>query len=175
VCGLLYSIFALRREFTKQWKLRRGVKTSSEALLYCNYQKRYRNSTEVEPPVSLQSEFLKQYSTVRTGSRNFWLKLIIRIFCDSSWRKQHIIIIIIIIIIIRSRVSVVGIATGYELHDRGLGVRIPVGLRISLLHVVQTGCGVHPTSYLMDTGGSLPESKAAGARIWPLPFNYCRG
>jgi hypothetical protein len=29
-----------------------------------------------------------------------------------------------------SRDSVVGIATGYGLHDRGLGVRVPVGSRI---------------------------------------------
>jgi hypothetical protein len=33
----------------------------------------------------------------------------------------------------------------------------------SLLHVVQTGSGVHPTSYLMGTGGSFPGDKAAGA------------
>jgi hypothetical protein len=34
-------------------------------------------------------------------------------------------------IIIRSRVSVVGIATGYGLDDRGVGVRVPVESRIS--------------------------------------------
>jgi hypothetical protein len=33
----------------------------------------------------------------------------------------------------------------------------------SLLHVVQTGSGVHPTSYIMGTGGSFPGGKAAGA------------
>jgi hypothetical protein len=44
--------------------------------------------------------------------------------------------------------SVVGMATGYGLDDRG---------------VVQTGSGVHPTSYPMGTGGSFPGSKAAGA------------
>jgi hypothetical protein len=38
--------------------------------------------------------------------------------------------IIIIIIIIISRDSVVGIATGYGLDDRGVGVRVPVGSRI---------------------------------------------
>jgi hypothetical protein len=31
-----------------------------------------------------------------------------------------------------------------------LQVRLPVG---SILHVVQTGSGVHPTSYPMGTGG----------------------
>jgi hypothetical protein len=38
------------------------------------------------------------------------------------------------------------------------GVRVPVGLKFSLLHIVQTGSGVHLTSYKMGTGG-----KAAGA------------
>jgi hypothetical protein len=57
-----------------------------------------------------------------------------------------------------SRDSAVGIATCYGLDDRGVGVRVPVGAKIfSLLQVVQTGSGVHPTSYPMGTGG-----KAAG-------------
>jgi hypothetical protein len=33
----------------------------------------------------------------------------------------------------------------------------------SLLYVVQTGSGVHLTSYPMGTGGSFPGGKAAGA------------
>jgi hypothetical protein len=33
----------------------------------------------------------------------------------------------------------------------------------SFLHVVQTGFGVHPASYLMDTGGSFPRGNAARA------------
>jgi hypothetical protein len=32
----------------------------------------------------------------------------------------------------------------------------------SLLHVVQTGSGVHPTSYPMSTGGSFPGVKLPG-------------
>jgi hypothetical protein len=32
----------------------------------------------------------------------------------------------------------------------------------SLLHVVDTGSGVHPTSYPIDTGGSFPGDKAPG-------------
>jgi hypothetical protein len=51
-----------------------------------------------------------------------------------------------------SRGSSVGIATGYGLDDRGVGVRVPVGSEFSLLHVVQTGSGVHPASYPMGTG-----------------------
>jgi hypothetical protein len=62
----------------------------------------------------------------------------------------------------RSRDSSVGIATGYGLEDGGVGVRDPVGQAFSLLHVVQTGSGVHPTSYPMCTEGSFPGSKTAG-------------
>jgi hypothetical protein len=58
-----------------------------------------------------------------------------------------------------SRHSAVGIATGYGLDDRGVGVRV---------HVVQTGSGVHPTSYPMCTGGSFPGGKAAEAWSRPL-------
>jgi hypothetical protein len=54
---------------------------------------------------------------------------------------------------VKSRDSSVGIATGYVLDDRGVGVRVPVGQEFSLLHLVQTGSGVHPTSYLMGTRG----------------------
>jgi hypothetical protein len=34
--------------------------------------------------------------------------------------------------------------------------------KISLLHVVQRGSGVHPTSYTMGTGGSFPGVKRPG-------------
>jgi hypothetical protein len=57
----------------------------------------------------------------------------------------------------------VGIATGYGLDDQGVRVRVPVGEKFLLLHVVQTDSGVHPTSYPMTTGGSFPGGKAAGA------------
>jgi hypothetical protein len=62
-----------------------------------------------------------------------------------------------------SRDSVVGIATGYGLDGRGVGVRVPVRSRIFLLHVVQTDSEIHPTSYLLGTGGAFPGAKAAGA------------
>jgi hypothetical protein len=80
-----------------------------------------------------------------------------------------------IITFMRSRDSVVGIATGYGLDDQGVGVRVPVGQEFSILHVVQTGFGVHPTSYPMGTGGSFPGGKAAGAWSWPLTSSYFRG
>jgi hypothetical protein len=57
----------------------------------------------------------------------------------------------------------VGIATAYGLDDRGVGVRVPVGVKnFSLVYIVQTGSGAHPTSYPMGTGGSFPGGKAAG-------------
>jgi hypothetical protein len=53
--------------------------------------------------------------------------------------------ILLHITIIMSRDIVVGLATGYGLEDRGVGVPVPVESRNFLLHVVQTGSGVHPT------------------------------
>jgi hypothetical protein len=37
------------------------------------------------------------------------------------------------------------------------------GQQFSLIHVVQTGSGAHPTSYPMGTVGSFPGGKAAEA------------
>jgi hypothetical protein len=45
----------------------------------------------------------------------------------------------------------------------GAGVLFPAGAREFSLHTVQTGCGVHPTSYTMRTGISFPGDKVAGA------------
>jgi hypothetical protein len=55
-----------------------------------------------------------------------------------------------------SRHSAVGIATIYGLDDGQ-------GQEFSLLHAVQTGYGVHPTSYPMGTAGYFPGVKEAGA------------
>jgi hypothetical protein len=54
----------------------------------------------------------------------------------------------------RSRDSSVGIATSYGLDDREVRVRV---------QTVQTGSGVHPTSYPMGSGGYFPGGKDAGA------------
>jgi hypothetical protein len=51
-----------------------------------------------------------------------------------------------------SRDGAVGIATGYGLDDRGVGVRVPIGSRIFSKRSVQTGSGAHPASYPMGTG-----------------------
>jgi hypothetical protein len=62
-----------------------------------------------------------------------------------------------------SRDSSVGIVTGYGLDDqRGREFESREGKRFSLLHIVQTGSGVHPTSYKMGTGGSFPGIKRQG-------------
>jgi hypothetical protein len=61
-----------------------------------------------------------------------------------------------------SRGSAVGIATVYELDDRGVGVRVPVGSEFSLLHIVQNCFGAHSASYPVGTRGSFPGSKATG-------------
>jgi hypothetical protein len=37
------------------------------------------------------------------------------------------------------------------------------GQKLSLLHVVLNGCGVHRSSYPMDTGGPFSGVKVAGA------------
>jgi hypothetical protein len=62
-----------------------------------------------------------------------------------------------------SRGGAVGTVTAYGLNDRGVGVRVPVGSKFSLLHIIQTGSGVHPASYSMGTGVSFPGGKAPGA------------
>jgi hypothetical protein len=67
--------------------------------------------------------------------------------------------------------SLVGIATGYGLEDRGVVVRVPVGPKIFFLHVVQTGSGVHPTFYPRGTRELFSRGKAAGAWSWPLTSN----
>jgi hypothetical protein len=58
-----------------------------------------------------------------------------------------------------SRDSSVGIAMGYGLDGRGSAK----ARDFSLLPSVQTGCGAHPASYPMCTGGFFPGGKAAAA------------
>jgi hypothetical protein len=49
-----------------------------------------------------------------------------------------------------------GVATDLESKDSGTNTISSVHGNEPLLHVVQTGSGVHPTSYPMGTGGSFP-------------------
>jgi hypothetical protein len=70
----------------------------------------------------------------------------------------------ILLIPIRSRDSVVGVATGYGMDDRGVGIRVWIESRIFfLVHVVQTGFEAQPTSYTMGTGGSFSGVKQGNA------------
>jgi hypothetical protein len=59
--------------------------------------------------------------------------------------------------------SVVGIATGYALDDRASKFESRYCKKCSLLHIVQTGSGVHPVSYPMFTGVSVSGVKATRA------------
>jgi hypothetical protein len=61
------------------------------------------------------------------------------------------------IIIYQYRDSVVGIATGYGLDDREVGDRVLVGSRIFILHVTQTGSGVHLTDPRLGPNLSYPK------------------
>jgi hypothetical protein len=62
-----------------------------------------------------------------------------------------------------SRCSAVGIATGCGLDDRGSEFESRGSKKFSLLHIVQIGSEVHPTSYPMGTGVSFLGDKAVGA------------
>jgi hypothetical protein len=54
-----------------------------------------------------------------------------------------------------------GIATGYGLDDRIIGVRFPAEAgNYSLRHPVHTGSGSHLTFYSVGNGGSIPAGKA---------------
>jgi hypothetical protein len=55
-----------------------------------------------------------------------------------------------------SRDSTVGIVTGYGLDAKGSEFESRWRQEFSLLHVVQTGSGAHPTFYPMGTGGLFP-------------------
>jgi hypothetical protein len=52
--------------------------------------------------------------------------------------------------------------TAYGLDDGGIGVRDPVRARLVFVHVVQTGSGAHPVSYLMCKEDSFSGGNVAG-------------
>jgi hypothetical protein len=84
--------------------------------------------------------------------------------CIPLWRTRSLVMSSLRICLRKSRDGSVGIALGYGLDDRGTRVRFPVGAEnFSLHHCIQNGSGDHPASYPMDTRGSFPEGKAAGA------------
>jgi hypothetical protein len=58
--------------------------------------------------------------------------------------------------------------------QRGQEIESLESQKFLLLHIIQTGCGVHITSCKMGTG-ALSGGKATGAWSWPLTSNCCRG
>jgi hypothetical protein len=67
--------------------------------------------------------------------------------------------------IIRSWISSVSIVSYYELDDRAIGVRSPVGAKdFSSILCVQTASGAHPASCTVGTGGPFPGVKARPGR-----------
>jgi hypothetical protein len=57
--------------------------------------------------------------------------------------------------------SSVSIVSAYGLDDRAIGFRFPAGAKnFSSILCVQTGCGSHPASCPIGTGGSFPGGKA---------------
>jgi hypothetical protein len=63
----------------------------------------------------------------------------------------------------RSRDSVIGIATGYGLDDRGVGIRVPVGSRIFSSPRCPDRLRSSPSLLSKEYQGSFPGGKAAGA------------
>jgi hypothetical protein len=68
-------------------------------------------------------------------------------------------------ILILSRDNAVGISTNYWLTTEGPEFESKWGQEFSLLHVVQAGSEVHPTSYPMGIGGSSPGVKRPGREV----------
>jgi hypothetical protein len=58
--------------------------------------------------------------------------------------------------------SVVGIATGYGLDDRGVGVQVLMGSRFSFFHVVETGSGSTQPPIQWIPGSLSPGVKRSG-------------
>jgi hypothetical protein len=71
--------------------------------------------------------------------------------------------------------SVVCIATGYRLDDRGVGFRVLVGPKIFSSPRHPDRLWGSPSLLSSGYRGSFPGCKAAGAWNWPLTSKECRG
>jgi hypothetical protein len=74
-----------------------------------------------------------------------------------------------------SRDSVVGVATGYELDDREVGVRVPVGSRIFSSPRCPDQLWGPPNLLSSGAWGLFSGGNVAGAWSWPLTSSYCWG
>jgi hypothetical protein len=72
-----------------------------------------------------------------------------------------------------SRDNTVGIATGYGMEDRGVGVRVTVGSRIFSSR--RRPDRIWGLASLLSNGywEFLPRGNVAGAWSWPFTSNYC--
>jgi hypothetical protein len=117
---------------------------------------------------SLRNSCVLKTRTTRRQYCDFRKALMCLVMLKLTGRRptklRFLILIFFTLMSSKSRDSSVGIALHYRLDDRGSRVRFPAGAgNFSLHHRVQNGCGAHPASYPMGTGGSFPEDKAAGA------------
>jgi hypothetical protein len=98
-------------------------------------------------------------------ARGLRLLILNSIVCIETWMN----VFSVRIGLCRSRDSVVGIATGYGLDDRGVGVRVPVGSRI--FYCPRSPDRLWGPPNLLSIGGYwglFPLGKAAGALSRPL-------
>jgi hypothetical protein len=75
----------------------------------------------------------------------------------------------------RSRGSAVGIATGYGVDDRGVGVWLPVGSRIFSSPCLPDWLWGLPSFLSNAYRRLILRGKAARAWSWPLTSNLCQG
>jgi hypothetical protein len=95
-----------------------------------------------------------------------------------NWRRlwlYYSLLLYICFVTLGNRNSVVGVATGYGLDGRGIGVWVPVAESIFIFALSPDWICAHWHFYPMDIWDSFPWGIAAGAWSWPLTSDYCLG
>jgi hypothetical protein len=111
-------------------------------LFFCLTISYYQSELRVEHVLSSKQE--NYFSIRHVTGLEFSYKFLTYVFLTSRKYKK-------------SRDSAIGLAIGYGLDDREVGVQVPVGAIFFSFHVIYTGSVAHLASYPMGTGG-----KAAG-------------